>query len=774
MANVATLHVLLSARDQMSGSVKKADDRLQNITKTAKRLAIPMAAAGAAIVGVGALAVRSSQEQQIGINRLDQALRNVGTSYMAEKAAIEAVIEAQQRKTNFGDEAQRKALVLLTGVIGSHEKALQVLPTVLDAAAFSGKDLNSVLQTMPRFFSGVTNTSIAAGVSVGKLATFEERLAAVQEKVNGAAAAAADPLTQMKNRMGDVVQVLGDLLLPFVNKAAVAIERVSRKVIEWTAAHPKLTKFLVIAVAAVGGLMLVLGPLLIALPAIIAGFAALGTVIAIATGPIGLITLAVAGVVAGIILLRKNWDTIWPIMSKVIETFVNGNIRALNALTKIYREAFSFILKAVQKVADFFSQDFAAKIQVAIDALERGIPTINIAAERVGKLGDKTVGASAAIGSSIKTAASDVSVAASSISQSFMGIADDAAKASIGVGTSSRIMVSVANERAARLRRVEEKLAADVKAIDDKRAEFDETGKLRLQHIQDMLRANEEHDAFALEQLLKRYRKERDLTAARNADRVSLEDAVAASVLDIQTRMAADNLRVADEHARAVKAMQESISASWERVRNDLDPVLSKLRTFGIDASDIIKMWADTIGVKSQEIIDHLAANGVAADDLKKIWQLFADATGKSFEQAGAAVERYASRAITASRQAFQATGQRFFRQGPGGEIFASDPSVVPQGVKATVSPAFVAQRAHGGFLGAGMPALVGERGPELFMPRTSGTIIPNNRMGGPGAVHLNLTVNGDIIGIDDLYSTVHRIVLDGLTAGGFPQLARS
>jgi phage-related minor tail protein len=38
--------------------------------------------------------------------------------------------------------------------------------------------------------------------------------------------------------------------------------------------------------------------------------------------------------------------------------------------------------------------------------------------------------------------------------------------------------------------------------------------------------------------------------------------------------------------------------------------------------------------------------------------------------------------------------------------------------------------KATGGPVSAGSPYLVGERGPELFMPSGSGTIIPNNQMG--------------------------------------------
>jgi len=36
----------------------------------------------------------------------------------------------------------------------------------------------------------------------------------------------------------------------------------------------------------------------------------------------------------------------------------------------------------------------------------------------------------------------------------------------------------------------------------------------------------------------------------------------------------------------------------------------------------------------------------------------------------------------------------------------------------------------------------VGEHGPEPFVPRTAGTIIPSGKLGGRGDTHYNITVN--------------------------------
>lgn len=51
---------------------------------------------------------------------------------------------------------------------------------------------------------------------------------------------------------------------------------------------------------------------------------------------------------------------------------------------------------------------------------------------------------------------------------------------------------------------------------------------------------------------------------------------------------------------------------------------------------------------------------------------------------------------------------------------------------------------ANGGNPPVGVPSWVGERGPELFVPKTAGTIVPNHALGGGGvSVYQSITVNG-------------------------------
>ena len=82
MAEVATLSVLLNLKKG------QFDSGLADATKRMGKFAT---IAGAALVGIAALAVKSSLDQQVGINRLNQSLLNVSTSYAAQEAAIERV-----------------------------------------------------------------------------------------------------------------------------------------------------------------------------------------------------------------------------------------------------------------------------------------------------------------------------------------------------------------------------------------------------------------------------------------------------------------------------------------------------------------------------------------------------------------------------------------------------------------------------------------------------------------------------------------------------------
>ena len=58
----------------------------------------------------------------------------------------------------------------------------------------------------------------------------------------------------------------------------------------------------------------------------------------------------------------------------------------------------------------------------------------------------------------------------------------------------------------------------------------------------------------------------------------------------------------------------------------------------------------------------------------------------------------------------------------------------------------FIGMYADGGDPPVGVPSLVGERGPELFVPRTAGTIIPNNSLSGMLGGQAQTVYNGPVV----------------------------
>ena len=81
----------------------------------------------------------------------------------------------------------------------------------------------------------------------------------------------------------------------------------------------------------------------------------------------------------------------------------------------------------------------------------------------------------------------------------------------------------------------------------------------------------------------------------------------------------------------------------------------------------------------------------------------------------------------------------------------------------------------HGGPVSGGSPYVVGEAGPEMFVPNTSGNIIPNNQMGAEigGEVTVNFNVSAmDASSFDDLLLSRKGLII-GTIQQAFKQQGR-
>ena len=87
-------------------------------------------------------------------------------------------------------------------------------------------------------------------------------------------------------------------------------------------------------------------------------------------------------------------------------------------------------------------------------------------------------------------------------------------------------------------------------------------------------------------------------------------------------------------------------------------------------------------------------------------------------------------------------------------------------GVGLDITPWTNEARATGGMVTGSKPYLVGENGPEIFMPSGAGSIIPNQRLAASGGVTYNITMNGIVDG-ESARRSIERVLQDSSRRSG-------
>ena len=142
----------------------------------------------------------------------------------------------------------------------------------------------------------------------------------------------------LKESIGETVGQLGDALLPILEPIVSKMQEVVEKVSNWIQENPKLAQAILIVVGAVGALLAIAGPIVMAIgmaSVAMAGFSmaslpVIGTIAAIVAG----ITL----LVAAIALIATNWDSI---KAKTIEVWNNIKTFCMNTWNSLKASASS-------------------------------------------------------------------------------------------------------------------------------------------------------------------------------------------------------------------------------------------------------------------------------------------------------------------------------------------------------------------------------------------------------------------------------------------------
>ena len=113
-------------------------------------------------------------------------------------------------------------------------------------------------------------------------------------------------------------------------------------------------------------------------------------------------------------------------------------------------------------------------------------------------------------------------------------------------------------------------------------------------------------------------------------------------------------------------------------------------------------------------------------------------------------------RRIADLRRTAQATTPGGTTTTPPGGTTGTTTTTTTTTTRPSTGSTFLSQRQHGGPVWAGQPYLVGERGPEIVVPRQSGTVLPAGQSGtptrpdqAPRGVTVNVTLNAQMLTAD-------------------------
>jgi len=171
-------------------------------------------------------------------------------------------------------------------------------------------------------------------------------------------------LEKLRVSLQNIAITIGEALLPAFQAIMNAIGPIIEKVGKWISEHPKLTAALLASIAAIGVILIII-PKLIALIGILKGITIVWTGVqwalnaAMSANPIGLVILAIAGLIAIIVLAIKHFDKIkaaFEAVGKVFKTVINAIVgffkNMVDAIKTVFWKIVDIVLAPIRKIVN--------------------------------------------------------------------------------------------------------------------------------------------------------------------------------------------------------------------------------------------------------------------------------------------------------------------------------------------------------------------------------------------------------------------------------------
>jgi len=309
-----------------SSSFKKMGKNIQKAGKTmSMSLTAPLTAFAAA-------SIKAFDTQAKAEAKLMTALKG------NEKAFKSLTKQAQelQKVTIFGDEETMAAQSMLASM-GLEEEAIKRLtPLIQDMATAKGMNLSAAADLVAKSVGSSTNALSRYGIqiegAVGSTDRLDSAVLALKGQFDGqakaAAKAGAGPLKQLQNRFGDLMEKIGEMLIPVLKQLVAGVDSM---ITAWN----NLDSGLKIAIITLGGVLASIGPLVYL-------FGTLVSIVGFFMSPLGAVIAGLAALAAAAIYVADNLEAFKEVGSVVFAKLQNAVISFLQFF--IENNPFSFII----------------------------------------------------------------------------------------------------------------------------------------------------------------------------------------------------------------------------------------------------------------------------------------------------------------------------------------------------------------------------------------------------------------------------------------------
>lgn len=209
---------------KMGEATEQLDDTIKKLLSTA------------AITAFFKMAVEESLKEAEALRTLQSSLEATGQSWARYRDEVEAYAKTQQETTRFDDTVTFEVLGKMARATKSVQEAMQATTLAQNLAVATNKPLAETTEIINGLLLGQTRAVASAnkefGIYAAGATTAQQALDNLQRGVRNAAAeehSATKTFSQFRSQLGDLIQSVGDAVVPALGDMATAINDIIRK-----------------------------------------------------------------------------------------------------------------------------------------------------------------------------------------------------------------------------------------------------------------------------------------------------------------------------------------------------------------------------------------------------------------------------------------------------------------------------------------------------------------------------------------------------------------